>query len=77
MADITLGFREYSYTKQILKNRKFNLAKLLYNNSRYVDDINIINYKHFENIRADIYTKDLQIERCGEDDKEIKNKYKR
>ena len=71
MADLTLGFREYSYMKQLLKNRKFNLAKLLSNNSRYVDDINIINYKHFKNISADIYTKDLQIERSGEDDKEI------
>ena len=71
MADLTLGFREYSYMKQLLKNKKFNLAKLLSNNSRYVDDINIINYKHFKNISADIYTKDLQIERSGEDDKEI------
>lgn len=71
MADLTLGFREFSYMKELLKNKKFSLARLLSNNSRYVDDINIINYKNFNNIIADIYPPDLKVERNGENDKEV------
>ena len=71
MADLTLGYREFSYMRELLKNKKISLARLLSNNSRYVDDINIVNYKNFNNIIADIYPTDLKVERSGEDDKEV------
>ena len=71
MADLTLAYKEFLYMKQLLRNKKFGLARLLSNNSRYVDDINIINYKNFHNIIEDIYSCDLKVERSGEDDKNI------
>ena len=54
-----------------MENKKFGSAKLLSNNSRYLVDINVINYKNFHNIIKDIYSCDLQVERSGADDKNI------
>ena len=71
MADLTLAYKEFTYMKQLLKIKKFGLAKLLSNNSRYVDDINVINYKNFQSVIKDIYSCDLQVERSGADDKNI------
>ena len=70
LADLTLAYKEFIYMKKLLKE-KFNLTRLLSNNSRYVDDINIINYKTFMSIVKDIYPPDLKIERSGENDKNI------
>jgi len=70
MADLTLAYSEYLYMKKIIK-KKFGLAKLLSNNSRYIDDINIINYKRFSKIINEIYPTDLKVERSGDNDKII------
>ena len=70
MADLTLAYREYLYMKKIIKS-KFGLAELLSNNSRYIDDINIINFKNFASIVKDIYPSDLKVERSGNNNKII------
>ena len=71
MADLTLAYREFMFMKQLLRNKKIGLARLLSHSSRYVDDINIVNYKNFSNIIKDIYSHDLKVERSGADDKNI------
>ena len=68
-ADLYLSFKEFSYMKTLLRDKKFNLARLLSNNSRYIDDVNIINYLHFYQRSGDIYPPDLSLERSGADDK--------
>ena len=54
MADLTLAYREFMFMKQLLRNKKIGLARLLSHSSRYVDDINIVNYKNFSNIIKEI-----------------------
>ena len=56
-------------TSSLVKNKKFGLAKLLSNTSRYIDDLCIVNYKHFHLLIDNIYPKDLIAERNGDDDK--------
>ena len=48
LADLFLLNCEFSYMKQIVKDKKFGLAKLLSNTSRYIDDVSVVNYKHFD-----------------------------
>ena len=50
LADLFLLNCEFSYMKQLVKDKKFGLAKLLTCTSRYIDDICVVNYKHFENL---------------------------
>lgn len=54
--------------KSLLKQKKLGLARLLSDNSYYVDDLGILNYSNFENLITDIYPKDLVMERNGNDD---------
>ena len=55
----------------LIKDKKFSLAKLLSNNTRYVDDLATINYLHFERHIPHIYPSDLQMERSGNNNKDI------
>ena len=55
----------------LLSDKRMGLAKLLSDNSRYVDDLSILNYRNFSNLIADIYPEDLVMERSGDDDKDI------
>lgn len=71
IADLYLSFKEFSFMKKLLKEKKFHLAKLLSNNNRYVDDIIIINYKTFNNRANEIYPVDLLLERNGDDEKNV------
>ena len=57
--------------KSLIKQKKFSLARLLSDNSRYVDDLGIQNYRNFDHLIADIYPKDLIMERSGNDDKDV------
>ena len=57
--------------KKFIQGKKFGLAKLLSNNCRYVDDLITINYLHFQNIIKDIYPPSLEMERSGNDNKNI------
>ena len=71
IADQFLCFREFLYMKSLLKQKRLGLARLLSDNSRYVDDLSILNYRNFSNLIADIYPEDLVMERSGDDDKDI------
>ena len=71
IADLTLNFKEFTFMKRLVKEKKLGLARLLSNNSRYVDDINIINYKRFSYLVPSIYPIDLEVERNGDDDKNV------
>ena len=55
IADQFLCFREFLYMKSLIKQKKFSLARLLSDNSRYVDDLGILNYRNFDHLIADIY----------------------
>ena len=57
--------------KKLMQEKKFGLAKLLSNNFRYVDDLIIMNYLHFQNIIKDIYPPSLDMERSGNNNKDI------
>ncbi len=47
------------------------LAKLPSNTSRYIDDVSVINYRHFETLINTIYPNDLLAERNGDNNKDI------
>ena len=68
-ADLSLAKSEFNYMKTLLSSKKLNLAKLLSNNCRYVDDINIFNYLHFNNLISYIYPSDLVMDRSGDNNK--------
>ena len=70
-ADLYLSFKEYTYMKTLLRDKRFNLARLLSNNSRYIDDVNIINYQHFFEQSKYIYPPDLSLERSGINEKNV------
>ena len=70
-ADLSLAISEFNYMKKLLSNKKINLAKLMSNNCRYVDDVSIINYLNFGNLISEIYPSDLAMERSGDDNKHI------
>ena len=70
-ADLSLAKSEFNFMLNIIKEKKFNLAKLLSNNSRYVDDLCVVNYLHFHNLISKIYPIDLKMERSGDDNKII------
>ena len=67
LADLFLSHCEFVYMNKLIKDKKFGLAKLLSFNSRYIDDICVINYKDFETRIPIIYPSDLIAERCGND----------
>ena len=71
IADLTLAKREFNYMKQLLKNKKYGLAKLLSNNKRYVDDLIIFNYLYFHNLIRTIYPSSLDMERAGNNNKNV------
>ena len=71
LADLFLLHCEFVYMQNLLKNKKMGLAKLLSNTSRYIDDICIINYKHFNQIIKHIYPSSLEASRSGSNNKEV------
>ena len=60
-ADIHLIWREYSYMINLI-NSNFYLAKELSNSSRYIDDIDTLNFDGFSSIALKIYDKELTLE---------------
>jgi len=70
-ADLSLAKSEFDYQKSLLASKKMNLAKLLSNNGRYVDDLCVFNYLNFANLISDIYPEDLVMERSGDNNKDI------
>lgn len=71
LADLFLLHCEFVFMKSLVSNKKFGLAKLLSNNTRYIDDLCIFNYKHFESLLPQIYPTDLIAERNGSDNKDV------
>ena len=69
LADLFLAHCEFIFMKSLLSEKKFGLAKLLSNTSRYIDDLSIVNYRHFANLLPKIYPCDLIAERNGSNDK--------
>ena len=47
LADVPLSIYELNYQLSLIKNKKFNLAKRLPNNKRFVDDLGVIDYTSF------------------------------
>ena len=71
IADLSLNFKEFSFMKNLVKERKLGLARLLSSSSRYVDDINIINYNKFRYLVPQIYPVGLEVERNGVNNKVV------
>ena len=71
IADLTLAKREFNYMKNLLKQKKFGLAKILSNIKRYVDDVIIFNYLYFHNLIRSIYPPSLDMERVGSNNKNV------
>ena len=71
LADQFLLHCECVFMKNLVANEKFCLAKLLSFTTRYIDDLCIVNCKHFETLLALIYPHDLVAERSGNDCKSI------
>ena len=69
LADLFLAHCEFDFMSDLLKSKKFGLARLLSYTSRYIDDLCFLNYKHFDSIRDKIYPSDLLAERSGDNDK--------
>ena len=70
-ADLSLSKSEFNYMISLTKDKKFSLAKLLSNNTRYVDDLATLNYLHFHNLISQIYPSDLKMERSGNNNKDV------
>lgn len=58
IADLYLAWCEYTYISEI-KKTDVQLAKILSNNSRYIDDILVLNFTDFGNIAKCIYAEEL------------------
>ena len=71
LADLFLAHCEFQYMSSLLKEKKFNLAKLLSNTTRYIDGLCFFNYKYFHSIKDKIYPLDLAADRNGNDDKAV------
>ena len=69
LADLFLLHCEYIFMNNLLKNKKFGLARLLSSTSRYIDDLCIINYKHFNSLIPLIYPSSLEASRSGDNNK--------
>ena len=71
IADLTLAKREFNYMMNLMKNKQFALAKILSKIRRYVDDLITINYLNFQNLIKAIYPPSLEMERSGNDNKNV------
>ena len=74
IADCTLGWFEFIYMKSLMNKKdwsKMNLAKILSDNKRYVDDLISLNYIHFGDLYKDIYPTGLLMERNGNNNKVV------
>jgi len=71
LADLFLLHCEYVFMQNLIKTKKYHLARLLSPTSRYIDDICVVNYKHFNSLIQRIYPPDLLAERNGDNNKEV------
>ncbi len=71
IADLTLAKREFNFMLNLLKAKRFSLAKILSKTCRYVDDLINTNYLKFETLIKQIYHHSLEMERSGNDNKNV------
>ena len=65
IADLCLAWAEYSFMMELSKSvdpADIQLCKLLSNNSRYIDDISVLNYLSFGELSKRIYHEELILE---------------
>lgn len=65
IADLCLAWAEYCFMMELSKSKDpsdFELAKDLNNNSRYIDDISVLNFLGFGELAKRIYHKELILE---------------
>ena len=67
IADLYLSWNEYQFMDKLSK-ANFDLARDFVYNSRYLDDIAIVNYSDFGKISKDIYHKTLLLEASNSSD---------
>ena len=61
----------FFYMRSLVKDKKWNLAKLLSRNSRYVDDLITLNYTNFGKLYSEIYPVGLLMERSGDNNRVV------
>ena len=71
LADLFLCHCEFVFMKSLVSNKKFGLARLMSCTTRYIDDICLFNYKHFDTLVTKIYPADLKAERNGTDNTSV------
>ena len=71
LANMFLSYCELLFMSNLVKENKLGLVKFLSNISRYLDDLCIVNYKHFDSLVGKIYTEDLIAEYSGSNDKVV------
>ena len=72
LADLFLLHCEFVFMNTLLSSKKkIGLAKLLSRTTRYIDDLCIFNYKHFDTLLPKIYPSDLIAERNGTNDRSV------
>jgi ubiquitin C-terminal hydrolase len=64
IADLFLAWREYKFITENIKHN-FALVKALSNNSRYIDDILVLNHLDFGSLAKIIYPKQLILEKSS------------
>nr|NIQ20721.1 hypothetical protein [Gammaproteobacteria bacterium] len=64
IADLFLAWREYKFIAENIKHN-FSLVKSLSNNSRYIDDILVLNYLDFGYLAEKIYPTELILEKSS------------
>ena len=65
LADLYLSWLEFKFMKEIMVSDK-KLAKQLSNNSRYLDDISVLNFTNFGFVSRRIYPEELPLENTNE-----------
>ena len=68
IADLFLCMCEINFLRKLKEEGHSNILKAFSNTSRYIDDVFLLNFKHFENYVDKIYPCELKIERNGNDD---------
>ena len=70
IADLFLFCYERDFMSYLLKSKQFDLIDMLYDTSRYLDDIFTIDNPEFEKHIPDIYPTELQLNKANTSDKE-------
>ena len=70
IADLFLFCYERDFMSYLLKSKQYDLIDMLYDTSRYLDDIFTIDNPEFEKHIPDIYPTEIQLNKANTSDKE-------